>query len=38
MTISKKMSAAPFAWDENAKIGVFPMLSHNLWDNININR
>ncbi len=21
-----------------AKIGVFPMLSHNLWDNININR
>ncbi len=27
-----------FAWDENAKIGVFPMLSHNLWDNININR
>lgn len=21
-----------------AKIGVFPMLSHKLWDNININR
>ena len=21
-----------------AKIGVFPMLSHKLWDNININQ
>lgn len=23
---------------QKAKIGVFPMLSHKLWDNININR
>lgn len=24
--------------ERKAKIGVFPMLSHKLWDNININR